>query len=68
LGAKVRIPKVLLCYNYRNGITYEEKDMILVIEPKLFSIGTIGSPKIIQSMKTTNVEIMDINVKSSILE
>jgi thymidine kinase len=34
----------------------------------MFSIGTISLPKIIQSMKTTDVEIMDINVKTSILD
>jgi len=40
LGAKVKIPQMLLCYNYQNGITNEEEDIIL--EPKLFSIGTIN--------------------------
>jgi hypothetical protein len=28
LGGEVRRPKILLCYDYQNGITYEEKDMI----------------------------------------
>ncbi len=28
LGGEVRRPKMLLCYDYQNGITYEEKDMI----------------------------------------
>ncbi len=32
LGGEVRRPKVLLCYNCQNGITYEEEDIIFVIE------------------------------------
>ncbi len=66
LGNEIRRPKVLLCYNYQNGITDEEEDIIFVIEPKLFSIGTISLPETIQSMKTTNVGIMDTYVKTSI--
>jgi hypothetical protein len=37
LGGEVRRPKMLLCYDYQNGITNEEKDIIFAIEPKLFS-------------------------------
>jgi hypothetical protein len=59
---------MLLCYDYQNGITIEEEDIIFVIEPKLFSIGIISLLEIIQSMKTTNVGIMDTDVKTSILE
>jgi hypothetical protein len=68
LGGEVRRPKVLLCYNYQNGITNEEEDSIFATKPKLFSIGTINLPKTIQFVKTTNVEIMDIDVKINILE
>jgi hypothetical protein len=42
LGGEVKKPKVLLCYDYHNGITYEEEYIIFVIELKLFSIGTIN--------------------------
>jgi len=42
LGGEVRKPKVLLCYNYQNGITDEEEDIIFVIKLELFSIGTIN--------------------------
>ncbi len=59
---------MLLCYDYQNGITYEEKDIIFAIQPKLFSIGIISLPKMIQSMKTMDVGIMDIDVKTSISE
>jgi hypothetical protein len=42
LGAKVKRPQMLLCYNYYNGITNEEEDIIFAIKPKLFSIGIIN--------------------------
>jgi hypothetical protein len=61
LGGEVRRPKMLLCCNYQNGITYEEEDIIFVTKLKLFSIGTISLLETIQSMKTTDVEIMDTN-------
>ncbi len=43
LGGEIRRPKVLLCYDYQNGITNEE-DIIFVIELKLLSKGTINLP------------------------
>jgi hypothetical protein len=57
---------MLLCYNYQNGIIDEEEDIIITIGPELFSIGIINLPKTIQSMKTSDVEITDTNVKTSI--
>jgi hypothetical protein len=68
LGNEVRRPKVLLCYDYQNGITDEEKDIIFATKPKLFSIGTINLLEKIQCMKTTDVGIMDIDVKTNISE
>jgi hypothetical protein len=59
---------MLLRYDYQNGITNEEGDIIFTTEPKLFSIGTISLPKNSLFMKTTDVEIMDIEVKTSTLE
>jgi hypothetical protein len=59
---------VLLCYDYQNGITNEEEDIIFATKPKLFSIGIISLLETIQFMKTTYVGIMDINVKTSISE
>jgi len=38
LGGEVRRPKMLLCYDYQNDITNDEKDIIFATEPKLFSI------------------------------
>jgi len=67
LGGEVRRPKVLLCYNYQNGII-DEEDIMFVIELKLFLIGMISLPEIIQSMETTNVDIMDISDKTNNLE
>jgi hypothetical protein len=55
-----------LCYNYQNGITNEEEDIIFPIEPKLFSIGTISLLQTIQFVKTIDVGIMDTDVKTSI--
>ncbi len=57
---------MLLCYNYQNGITDEEKDIIFVIKPKMFSIGIIILLEVMEFVKTTNVEIMDIDVKTNI--
>jgi hypothetical protein len=57
---------VLLCYDYQSGIIDEEEDIIFVIEPVLFSIRTINLPETIQSVKTTNVEIMDPNFQAKI--
>jgi hypothetical protein len=59
---------VLLCYNYQNGITNEKEDIIFVTKLKLFSIRIINLHETIQSMKTIDVEIMDIDVKTSISE
>jgi hypothetical protein len=42
LGVEVKKPQVLLCYAYYNGITKEEKDIIFVIKPNLFSIHIIS--------------------------
>jgi len=36
MGVKVKQPEMLLCYNYQNGITNEEEDIIFPIKPKLF--------------------------------
>ncbi len=57
-----------LCYNYQNGIINEKEDIIFATEPELFSIGTFSLPKIIQYVKIVDVEIMDIDEKTSILE
>jgi hypothetical protein len=59
---------MLLCYNYQNGITYEEEDIMFTIEPKLLSVGAINLLEIIWSIKTIDAEIMDISAKTSSLE
>ncbi len=41
-----------------------KKKIIFAIELKFFSIGTICLPKTIQFVKTTNVKIMDISVRT----
>jgi hypothetical protein len=49
-------PKVLLCFDYQNGITYEEKDLIFVSELELFSIGIINLP--LEILETIVVNII----------
>ncbi len=56
-----------MCYNYQNGII-DEEDIMFVIELESFLIGMISLLEIIQSMETTNVEIMDTSDKTSNLE
>jgi len=68
LGSEVKRPKMLLCYNYQNGIINEEEYIIFATEPKLFSIRTISLIETIQFMKTTNVGFMNTNVKTNSLE
>ncbi len=68
LGTEVRRPKMLLCYDYHNGITNEEENIIFATKLELFSIGTISLFEIIQFVKTTDVGIMDTNVNTSISE
>ncbi len=42
LGGDVRRQEMLLCYNYQNGITNEEEDIMFATKLELFSIGTIN--------------------------
>ncbi len=44
LDTNLKRPKVLLCFDYHNGITNEEENMTFVNEHELFSIGTINLP------------------------
>ncbi len=68
LGSEVRRLEVLLCYDYQNGITYEEEDIIFAIELELFSTRAINLLETLQYVKTIDVGIMDTNVNISILE
>jgi hypothetical protein len=56
-------PKVLLCFDYENGITYEEKDLIFVSELELFSIGTISLPLEILETIVANIIQPKITIK-----
>ncbi len=67
LGAKVKQPKMLLCYDYQNGIIDEEKDSYLLHNHKK-TIRTISLPNTFQSIKTikfnhTNIEIKNHNIE-----
>ncbi len=41
LGAKIKRPQILVCYDFMEGLTNEEEDIIFEKKPKLFSIGII---------------------------
>jgi hypothetical protein len=43
LGTNLKRLKVLLCFEYQNGITYEEENLMFVSELSFF-IGTINLP------------------------
>jgi hypothetical protein len=57
-----------LHYDYQNGITDEEKDIMFALELKLFSIRIISWPETIWFMKTIDVGIMDTSDKINNLE
>ncbi len=65
MGGEVKRPKVLLCYDYQNGIKYEEEDIIFAIEPKKISTRTISLFERIQYVKTIDVEVMDTSGKTN---
>jgi hypothetical protein len=44
MGTNLKRPKVLLCFDYQNDITNEEKDLMFASELELFSIATIKMP------------------------
>jgi hypothetical protein len=45
LDANTKQPKVLLCYDFANGIIDEEEEILLQAKPKLITIETITLPK-----------------------
>ncbi len=56
---------MLLCYNYQNGVTNEEKNIMFATKPNLLLIGTISLLETIQSTETIDVEIMDTSDKTN---
>jgi hypothetical protein len=44
LGTNLKRPKVLLFFDYQNGIINVEKDLMFTSELELFSIGIISLP------------------------
>jgi hypothetical protein len=58
LGTNLKRPEVLLCFDYQNGITNEEEDMMFANELELFSIGTITFPlETLEIMVVTTTQI-----------
>jgi hypothetical protein len=61
LGAKIKRPQVLVCYDLLEGLTNEKEDLIFEIEPELFSIGTIIISKETISLLSIGVSKIKIN-------
>jgi hypothetical protein len=56
-------PKDLLCYDLMEGITYEKKEILFVIKPNLFTLGTITLPELqilIVAIFGATIEIEDL--------
>jgi hypothetical protein len=54
LGINMKSPKVIMWFDYHNGITNEEEDLFFASDPKLFSIGIINLP-----LKTLNIVVIN---------
>jgi hypothetical protein len=66
LGNNTKRLEVLFCYNFVNGVTYEEEDMLLVVKLDLFTINTITLPESeILAMVVANEKI-NVDTKISI--
>ncbi len=72
LGTNLKRPKVLLCFDYQNGIIDEEEDQMFASEHDLFSIGTITLPLeilkivVVNTMQTKRtIETTDVKVEPS---
>jgi hypothetical protein len=73
LDSNIKRPKVLLCYDFINGVTNEEEDMLLVAKLDLFTIGTINLLKlkvlVVMCDAKTNIDAkIDTNAKIDINE
>jgi len=64
LDSNTKHPKVLLYYDFVNGIIDEEEDMLLVAELDLFTISTIILPKL--KILVVVVPNTKININSKI--
>jgi len=64
LDSNTKCLEVLLCYDFINEITNEEKDVLLEAEPNLFMIGIIILPKL-EVLTTMFDAKIDTNTKIS---
>jgi len=44
LNNQTKCPRILIYYNFPNGITYEEGDLVFITKLNLFSISIINLP------------------------
>jgi hypothetical protein len=58
--------EVLLCYDFVNGITNKEEDVLLEVEPNLFAIKTITLPKL--EILLAHVTSLEFNIKDFIFD
>jgi len=58
--------KVLLCYDFVNGLTNKEEDVLIEVEPDLFAIRTITLPK--SEILLTHVTSLEFNIKDFIFD
>jgi hypothetical protein len=65
LGVETRRPRVFICYDLLEGLTYEEEYMIFETKPKLFSIGKITISNEIVSLLSVGVLEIRINEESN---
>ncbi len=64
LGINLKRPKVLLCFDYQNGITDEEEDLMFISEHDLFFIGTINLPLIFLETVVVNIIQTKITIET----
>ncbi len=62
---ETRKPRVFICYDLLEGLTYEEEYMIFETKPKLFSIGKITISNEIVSLLSVGVLEIRINEESN---
>jgi hypothetical protein len=51
LNNQSKCPRILIYYNFPNGVTYEEKDLVFIKKLRLFSIDIINLP-IVENFET----------------
>ncbi len=64
LGGETRRPQIHISHDLLEGLTNEEEDLIFLIEPKLFSIGTIII--LDETIPLLNIGVLEIIINEKI--